>query len=277
MSGVDRRTAVESRVLVSGALAVGLPAGAFPPALASNEPGLVRPDGRRLVHEGHGSRTVEAAVTVNSGSRPRFRFTGGSVRAPFDVTSVTSPAQIHVSVDGGPKRLYAVDRSGLDRSGLAPGARVCNVQDGKVATTTPGVDFSIRWDGDRGSELLDHTHVSEWDPATESGTKTCDPAGVDSAARDATPFYDGDIVGDRREETLAETADHTAMRLCTTTEPTRTRDHPLAHNAAYRLGRTVRGHLQSTYTDHRLGSETRRIPRPAIARTSRTAPTQGAS
>lgn len=158
----------------------------------------------------------------------------------------------------------------------APGAGVHNVQDGKVATTTPSVNFRIWWDGDKGSELLDFTHVSEWDPATETSTKIFDPAGVVSGARNATPFY-GDIVGDWREEILAETADHTALRLHTTTEPTGTRLYTLAQNSAYRLGWTVRGYLQSTYTDYYLGTETRRIPTPAITTPHRTGRTEGAS
>ncbi|MEU5317341.1 hypothetical protein AB0G67_11515 [Streptomyces sp. NPDC021056] len=145
----------------------------------------------------------------------------------------------------------------------APGAGVRNVQDGKVSTTTPSVNFRIWWDGDKASENLDFTYVEKWDPATETTSKIFEPSGVVSGARNATPFY-GDILGDWREEILAETADHTALRLYTTTEPTRTRIYTLAQNAEYRLGWTVRGYLQSTYTDYYLGTETRRVPKPSI-------------
>ncbi|WP_406471410.1 hypothetical protein [Streptomyces sp. NBC_01615] len=62
--------------------------------------------------------------------------------------------------------------------------------------------------------------------------------------------------------------DHTALRLYTTTEPTKTRIYTLAQNPEYRLGRTVRGYLQSTYTDYYLGTGTRRVPKPAITPTS---------
>ncbi|MDF3140809.1 MULTISPECIES: hypothetical protein [unclassified Streptomyces] len=145
----------------------------------------------------------------------------------------------------------------------APGAGVYNVQDGKVSTTTPSINFRIWWDGDKASELLDHTHVEKWDPATRTSAKIFEPSGVVSGPRNATPFY-GDILGDWREEILAETADHTALRLCTTIEPTRTRLYTLAQNPEYRLGWTVRGYLQSTYTDYYLGTETRRVPKPTI-------------
>ncbi|MEV5902445.1 hypothetical protein [Streptomyces sp. NPDC052127] len=144
-----------------------------------------------------------------------------------------------------------------------PGAGVFNVQDGKVSTTTPSVNFRIWWDGDKASELLDFTRVEKWDPATESSATVFDPAGVVSGARNATPFY-GDLVGDWREEILAETADHTALRLYTSTVPTGTRVYTLAQNPPYRLGWTVRGYLQSTYTDYYLGTETRRVPEPHL-------------
>ncbi|MFF7880765.1 hypothetical protein ACH40F_09225 [Streptomyces sp. NPDC020794] len=150
-----------------------------------------------------------------------------------------------------------------------PGAGVFNVRDGKISTTTPSVNFRIWWDGDKGAELLDYTHVDKWDPKTETSTRLFDPAGVVSGARNATPFY-GDLLGDWREEILAETGDDTALRLYTTTEPTRTRIYTLAQNPGYRLGWTARGYLQSTYTDYYLGTETRRVPKPAITTAART-------
>ncbi|WP_327433685.1 rhamnogalacturonan lyase family protein [Streptomyces sp. NBC_01236] len=67
---------------------------------------------------------------------------------------------------------------------------------------------------------------------------------------------------------FAETGDHTALRLYATTEPTKTRIYTLAQNPEYRLGWTVRGYLQSTYTDYYLGTGTRRVPKPAITTTS---------
>jgi lysophospholipase L1-like esterase len=144
------------------AVAVGLLAGATPPVLASGRPDVVRPDDRRLVYEGHWSRTAEAAVTVNSGSRLRFRFTGRGVRALFDVTSVTAPAQIYVSVDGGPKRLYAVDRSELDITapGRGPHTAELSVKDvfSRAARWTPPLQTGVTLTGIRGRLLRQH-HV----------------------------------------------------------------------------------------------------------------------
>lgn len=64
---------------------------------------------------------------------------------------------------------------------------------------------------------------------------------------------------------VVDGADHTALHLHTTTEPTGARLHTLAQVPAYRLGRTtVRGHLRSPYADCHLGAEIRRVPEPAL-------------
>jgi hypothetical protein len=111
VSGADRRTVINR--FLSTAAAVALLAAAPSASAASGGTDLVRPDDRRLVYDAHWGRTAEAAITVNSGSRLRFRFAGGSVHALFGVSSVTVPAQVYVSVDGGPKKLHAVDRADL--------------------------------------------------------------------------------------------------------------------------------------------------------------------
>lgn len=144
-----------------------------------------------------------------------------------------------------------------------PGAGVYNVTDGRVSSTTPSVNFRIWWDGDTGAELLDFTWVEKWDPDTESTTRLFEPTGVTPGPRNAVPFY-GDVLGDWREEILAETSDNTALRLYSTTAPTGTRLYTPAQNPTYRLGWTVRGYLQSTYPDYYLGYETRKVPAPHV-------------
>ncbi|WP_459645194.1 DUF6250 domain-containing protein, partial [Kineococcus sp. NUM-3379] len=150
-----------------------------------------------------------------------------------------------------------------------PGAGVWSVTGKRVSTRVPSVNFRIWWDGDTGAELLDSTWVEEWDPATETTRRLFDPRGVVPSWRAATPFY-GDVLGDWREEVLAETADHTALRLFTTTAPTDTRLFTLAHDPQYRLGWTVRGYLQSTLPGFHLGFGTRpeKLPAPRIETTA---------
>jgi rhamnogalacturonan endolyase len=148
-----------------------------------------------------------------------------------------------------------------------PGAGVWNVNGQRVSTHVPSVNFRIWWDGDTLSELLDFTFVEKWDYTSETTRTLFEPSGVVPSWRNAVPLY-GDLLGDWREEFLAETAEHTALRLFTTTIPTETRLYTLAQNPAYRLGFTVRGYLQSLLPDFYLGAETSSAgggpPRPPI-------------
>lgn len=145
------------RTLLTAATAVGLLAGAAPPAPASGAPSVVRPDDGRIAYEGHWGRTAEAAVTVNSGSRLRFRFTGPSVHALFDVSSVTVPAQIYVSVDGGPRQEYSVDRADLaiTAAGRGPHAVEISVKDvfSRVNRWVPPLETGVALTGIRGRLL----------------------------------------------------------------------------------------------------------------------------
>ncbi|MBB5808913.1 rhamnogalacturonan endolyase [Saccharothrix ecbatanensis] len=144
-----------------------------------------------------------------------------------------------------------------------PGAGLFNVRGQRISNRTPSVNFRIWWDGDLGSELLDNTYVEKWNPGSQSVGRIFNPSGVRSSWRAAVPMY-GDIIGDWREEILAETTDHTAMRIYTTTAPTSTRLYTLAHNPAYRLGFTVRGYLQSLLVDYYLGTGMSQPPAPNI-------------
>lgn len=150
-----------------------------------------------------------------------------------------------------------------------PAAGVWSVSGQRLTTTTPSVNFRIWWDGDTGSELLDSTSVQKWDPDTETSTTINDPEGVVSGPRSAVPLY-GDLLGDWREEYVAETTDGTALRVYTTTVPTDTRLVTLAQDPEYRLGWTVRGYLQALYTSYYLGYGTTSSPTPAIRYTGTT-------
>ncbi|NUS76019.1 MAG: G-D-S-L family lipolytic protein [Streptomyces sp.] len=146
------------RVGLIAAVTAGLIMGAVRPVAASED--VVRPNDRRIAYEGHWGRTAEAAVTVNSGSRLSFRFTGGSVHALFDVSSTTVPAQIHVSVDGGPKRLYAVDRDDIEIEAPERGAHTVelSVKDvfSRVNRWTPPLETGVVLTGIRGRLLPQH-------------------------------------------------------------------------------------------------------------------------
>ncbi|NEA99397.1 GDSL-type esterase/lipase family protein [Streptomyces sp. SID13726] len=148
------------RTLPTAATIAGLLVAATPPALASGAPDVVRPDDGRIAYEGHWSRTADAAVTVNSGSRLRFRFSGTTVHALFDISSVTMPAQIHVSVDGGPKEVHAVDAGDLEIVAHGRGAHTVeiSVKDvfSRVNRWTPPLESGVVLTGIRGHLLSQH-------------------------------------------------------------------------------------------------------------------------
>ncbi|MGW0945330.1 GDSL-type esterase/lipase family protein [Streptomyces sp. NPDC002623] len=167
MSGVVHRCTAVVRCAATAAVVALLVAGAAPPASASaagagagagaGAASVVRPDDRRLVYEGRWGRTAEAAVTVNSGSRLRFRFVGSAVHALFDVSSVTVPAQLYVSVDGGPRQLYAVDRGDLRIAATGRGQHTAelSVKDvsARVNRWTPPLESGVTLTGIRGRLL----------------------------------------------------------------------------------------------------------------------------
>ncbi|WP_329116962.1 GDSL-type esterase/lipase family protein [Streptomyces sp. NBC_01465] len=122
---------------------------------------LVRPDDRRLAYEGHWDRTDRAATTVNSGSRLRFRFAGTGVHLRFDVSTVTVPAQVYVTVDGGAEQLYAVDRADLAiaADGRGPHTVELSVKDvyARVERWTPPLRTGVALTGlapDPGARIL---------------------------------------------------------------------------------------------------------------------------
>ncbi|MCW8378958.1 GDSL-type esterase/lipase family protein [Streptomyces justiciae] len=140
------------------AVTAGLVMGAVQPVAAAED--FVRPNDRRLGYEGHWGRTAEAAVTVNSGARLGFRFAGHSVHALFDVSSITVPAQIYVSVDGGPKQLYAVDREDIEitAAGRGPHRVELSVKDvfSRANRWTPPLETGVVLTGVRGRLLPQH-------------------------------------------------------------------------------------------------------------------------
>ncbi|WP_212908590.1 GDSL-type esterase/lipase family protein [Streptomyces sp. TS71-3] len=67
-----------------------------------------------LSFDGHWGRVGSSMITPNSGSALRFRFTGHTLAGRFDTSAVTLPAQVYVSIDGGPPALYQVDQDRID-------------------------------------------------------------------------------------------------------------------------------------------------------------------
>ncbi|GAV44405.1 GDSL-type esterase/lipase family protein [Streptomyces acidiscabies] len=156
----------------------------------------VRPDDRRLAYEGHWSRSAEAAVTVNSGSRLRFSFTGNTVHALFDVASVTVPAQVYVSVDGGPKQRYDVDRADIEitAQGRGPHTAELSVKDvfSRVNRWVPPLQTGVTLTGLKGRVIPQRAeHKRQFafygDSVTQGVNALCGSSTTDCA--DGTAAY----------------------------------------------------------------------------------------
>jgi rhamnogalacturonan endolyase len=133
------------------------------------------------------------------------------------------------------------------------------------SSNVPWPNFLMQWDGDLGSELLDNNRVGDWNLTAQARNTYVWRRTFEGLvqARGAIPFY-GDIFGDWREEALLETADHSALRIYTTTYETNTRLYTLVHNPAYRNSLTVHGYKQSHLVDYFLGFGMAPAPAPRI-------------
>lgn len=90
------------------------------------------------------------------------------------------------------------------------------------------VNFRIYWNGDLCEELFDG-NISSFD----TGRSWNLPGGLTNNSTKATPCYQGDILGDWREEVIMRTSDN-KFRIYTTTEETPWRNYTLWHDTQYR-------------------------------------------
>jgi len=93
-----------------------------------------------------------------------------------------------------------------------------------------------------------------------------------SASYGCRPIFEGDILGDWREEIVLKerSSDNTgniAFRIYTTTIPASNRLYCLMQNPGYRQTTTVKGYYQAPYTDYYLGYNMGKPPVPAVQKT----------
>ena len=99
------------------------------------------------------------------------------------------------------------------------------------------VNFRIYWDGDLLEESFGGTETRNsagriWKPSTGSVIATLAGSLTNNDTK-ATPCYQGDILGDWREEVMMRTADN-KIRIYSTTTPTEFRNYTLWHDMQYR-------------------------------------------
>ncbi|WP_091227701.1 rhamnogalacturonan lyase [Microbacterium sp. 3J1] len=125
-------------------------------------------------------------------------------------------------------------------------------------SATPGTNMSIRWSGDLTTQLVngsgDQTPtIDDWTRGnllTATGTRT-------NNGTKGNPSLVADVLGDWREELLVRTADSSALRFYTTTEPTIHKLTTLMHDLQYRAetARQQTTYNQPAYTSFYLASD----------------------
>jgi len=114
------------------------------------------------------------------------------------------------------------------------------------------------WDGTRyteGARLIEFARQSGW---------------VVSASYGCRPMFEGDILGDWREEVILRENPGTgcvAFRVYSTTIPAQNKLYCLMQNPAYRQTVTGKGYYQAPYTDYYLGGGMATPPTPPIQET----------
>ena len=114
------------------------------------------------------------------------------------------------------------------------GLRTCKGE--PIGPGPRSANFAIWWDGDLLREALDGTRISKWDWAGQKLDAVFDATGCASNnGSKATPCLSADLFGDWREEVAFRTADNKALRIYSTTDPTKHRIPTLMHDPQYRL------------------------------------------
>lgn len=97
-------------------------------------------------------------------------------------------------------------------------------------------NFTIYWDADPLTELLDHVSISKWNWQTEETELLLKAEGVVSNnGTKGNSCLSGDILGDWREEVIWASEDQTELRIYTTTIPAIDRRATLMNDRQYRL------------------------------------------
>lgn len=123
---------------------------------------------------------------------------------------------------------------------------------------TPGTNMSIRWAGDMTTQIVNGSGtqtptIDDWTRGTlltAAGTLT-------NNGTKGNPSLVADVLGDWREELLVRTADSSALRFYTTTEPTTHKLTTLMHDVQYRVetARQQTTYNQPAYTSFYFASD----------------------
>ena len=134
-----------------------------------------------------------------------------------------------------------------------------------VSPNYPWPNLVIWWNGDLFGDNLDKDVIDKWNYSIQSSSRmvTCYHWGTSSNSRSISQFQ-GDIIGDWREEIVFDSPTHDQLLVFTTSSTTTHRLYTLAHNPAYRNCMTTQGYRQQHIPDYFLGDGMSTPPTPNI-------------
>jgi rhamnogalacturonan endolyase len=144
---------------------------------------------------------------------------------------------------------------------------LCNAKGHAIGPRPRSQNFVVWWDGDLLRETLDGIRIAKWDweNGVEVPLMTADGCVANNGSK-ATPTLSADLFGDWREEVIWPTRDGKALRIYTTTIPTKHRFYTLMHDPQYRLSIAWQnvGYNQPPHVGFFLGAGMAPAPRPNI-------------
>jgi rhamnogalacturonan endolyase len=140
-----------------------------------------------------------------------------------------------------------------------------------ITGNTPSVNFAVWWDGDLLRELLDSNRIRKWnwEEGKEETIFTADGCRSINGTK-SNPCLSADLFGDWREEVVFRTNDNKALRIYTTTIPTKHRLYTLMHDPQYRLAIAWQNvaYNQPPHPGFFLGEGMKPAPRPNMITTT---------
>ncbi|WP_375164848.1 rhamnogalacturonan lyase [Arthrobacter sp.] len=161
-----------------------------------------------------------------------------------------------------------------------------------LGTSIPAANFLTWWDGDLLREITDHDYTDpaelatgatptiskwNWETKTEERLLTLDGTLTGNGTK-GNPALQADLFGDWREELVYRSADHSSLKIFTTTDVTEHRIRTLMHDPVYRLGVAWQNtsYNQPPHTSFFLGEGMTTPPAPSIAYVNAPAPDETA-
>ncbi|KAL3488042.1 hypothetical protein BJX62DRAFT_227583 [Aspergillus germanicus] len=132
------------------------------------------------------------------------------------------------------------------------------------ADVFPYPQLGVWWDGDELLESINDGNIGKWDPEAGKIQRLVTTYHFGATTADDDPMFQGDILGDWREEVVYTNSEYSELIIFTTDQPTDVRLYTLMHNPAYRNAVTLKGYVQSHHVDYFMGAGMEKPPTPNI-------------